>query len=104
MDTCEICHHRSHHTTGKTAAEEQRAHQFVAGIDEIAKPIINKLLRQSTCLHVSIHIDLLHLEALMLQHRLNRNDVWMYLAPRQRFYGCIDHIGTIVTYLKDTGH
>ena len=54
---------------------------LVGRIDEVAKPIIDELLSECTGLHIGIHIQIGHLEALILQHRLNRDDIGVNLTP-----------------------
>ena len=77
---------------------------FVSRIDEIAEPVVNELLCQRACLHIGIHIDIIHLETFVLQHRLHGDDIGMHLTPAEWFNGCIDDVGTIVAHLKDAGH
>ena len=77
---------------------------LIGRIDEVAKPVVDELLGQCTSLHIGVHIQISHLEALVLQHRLYRDDIWMNLTPRQRFDGGINHISAIVTYLEDRSH
>ena len=104
LDRTEVGHHRAHHAAGQTAAEQQARHVLVGGIDEAAQPVVNELLRQTASLHIRIHIDVCHLEALVLQHRLHGDDIGMHLTPAQRFDGGIDDVGTVVTNLQDGGH
>ena len=77
---------------------------FVGRIDEVAQPVVDKLLGQRTGLHIGIHIQVSHLEALVLQHRAHADDIRMHLTPTQWLDGCIDDISTIVTYLEDRSH
>ena len=77
---------------------------FVGRIDEAAKPVVNELLCQGACLHIGIHIDVGHLEALVLQHGLHGDDVRMHLTPRERLNGGVNDIGTIVADLQDRSH
>ena len=102
--TREVGHHRTHHTARQTATEEQRRHQFVSAVHEVAEEVVDKFLRQLAGFHVSLHIDFGHVEACVLQHRLHRDYVGMYLTPRQRFDGGVNHVGTIAAHLQDTGH
>ena len=74
---------------------------FVGRIDEVAQPVVDELLSQRTSLHIGIHIQVGHLEALVLQHRLDGDDVWMHLTPRQWLDGRIDDVGAIVADLED---
>ena len=69
-------------------------------VDEVSQPVVDELLGEGTCLHVSVHIDFLDLEALVLQHGLYGDDVRMNLSPREWFDGGIDDVGTVVTYLE----
>ena len=81
LDGAQVGHHRAHHATGQTAAEQQRRHVLVGRIDETAQPVVDKLLCQASRLHVCVHIDISHLEALVLQHRLHRDDVGVHFTP-----------------------
>ena len=54
---------------------------LVGGIDEAAQPVVDELLSQRAGLHIGIHIQVCHLEALVLQHALNRDDVRVDLTP-----------------------
>ena len=103
-DTAQVGHHRSHHAARQSATQEQRTHVLVGRIDEVAQPVVNELLCQRAGLHIGIHIQVCHLEALVLQHRLHTDDVGMHLTPRQRLDGRIDDVGTVITHLKDRGH
>ena len=77
---------------------------LVGRIDEVAQPIVDELLRQTASLHIRVHINIGHLEAFVLQHRLNGDDIGMYLTPAERLDSGIDDVGTIVTYLEDRSH
>ena len=55
-------------------------------------------------MHISVHVYVSHLEALVLEHALNGDDVWMDLTPAERFDGRVDDVGTIVTHLKNGSH
>ena len=77
---------------------------LVSRVDEVAQPVVDKLLCECACLHVGIHIQIGHLEALVLQHRTNRDDIWVNLTPRQWLDSGIDNIGTVVTNLEDRCH
>ena len=104
VNASQICHHRAHHAARQSAAEQERGHVLVAWIDEVAEPVVDELLRQRTSLHICVHIQVSHLEALVLQHRLHGDDVRMHLTPRQRFDGGVNHVGTVVTHLEDRSH
>ena len=77
---------------------------LVGRVDEVSEPVVDKLLGQCTSLHIRVHIYFCHLEALVLQHRLYRDDVRMNLTPAQWLDGCIDDICTVVTNLEDRCH
>ncbi len=102
--TTEVSHHRTHHAARKTTGEQQRGHHLVAGVDEVAEPLIDELLRHGTGLHVSVHIDVWHIEVSMLQHALHRNNIRMNLTPSQRLNSGIDNISTILTDLENRSH
>ena len=72
--------------------------------DIIAEEVVHHLLNLSTNLHVSLHVDFLNLEACILQHLLNGDDVSVTSTPRERSNGSIDVVTTIATYLKDACH
>ena len=61
--TAEVGHHRTHHAAGQTAAEQERRHYLVTGVD------------------VGTHVDFGYLEALILEHADDRDYVWVYLTP-----------------------
>ena len=77
---------------------------LVGRIDEVAQPLVDKLLSERAGMHIGIHIDFGHVEALVLEHTLHRDDIRMHLSPAQRFDGCVDDVGTIITYLQDGSH
>ena len=81
MDAGKVGHHAAHHSAWQSATQQQRTHVLVARIDEIAQPVVDKLLCQCAGLHIGVHVDFGHLEAFVLQHALHRNDVGMHLAP-----------------------
>ena len=77
---------------------------LIAGVDEVTEPVVDEFLGEGARLHVGVHIDFLDLEALVLQHGLNADDVRMYLAPGEGFDGGVDDVGAIVADLEDAGH
>ena len=77
---------------------------LVGGVDKVAQPVVYEFLSQRAGLHVGVHIQFLHLEALVLQHALHGDNVWVYLAPTERLYGGVYNIGTVITHLEDAGH
>ena len=70
MHAGKVRHHAAHHSAGQSATKQQRTHQLVARIDEVTEPVVDKLLRERTCVHVGVHVDFGNLEALVLQHAL----------------------------------
>ena len=70
-DASEVGHHRAHHASGQSAAQQERRHVLVAGVDEVAQPLVDELLCERACLHVGAHVDVGHVEALVAQHRLH---------------------------------
>ena len=104
LDGTEVGHHRAHHATRQATAEQKARHVLVGRIDEATQPVVNELLGQTASLHIGIHIDVCHLKALVLQHRLHADDVGMHLTPRQGLYGCVDDVGTVVAHLQDARH
>ena len=81
LNAAQVGHHRAHHAARQAAAEQQARHVLVGRIDEVAQPVVYELLRQRACLHIGIHVEVGHFEALVLQHRLYRDDVGMHLTP-----------------------
>ena len=102
--TGQIGHHRAHHSAGQTATEQERRHEFVAGIDEIAQPLVDELLREFARLHVGVHIDLGHVETGVLEHALHRDHVGMHLTPSERLDGGVDDVATVATNFEDRSH
>ena len=103
-DTSQVSHHRPHHSPWKTAGQQEGAHELILRIDEIAQPVIDKLLCQGTCLHISVHVDLRDIKASMLQHALYGNHVRVHLTPRQWLNGCVNDIRAIVAHFQDACH
>ena len=83
-----------HHAAGKAAAEQQRTHEFVVGVHEIAEEVVDELLGERTYLHVSVHVDFGNVEAGVLEHALHGDNVRVYLSPRKRFDSSVDYVGT----------
>ena len=104
LNATQVGHHRTHHTTGQATAEQQTRHLLVAGIDEVAQPVVDELLRQRAGLHVGLHVDIGNIEAFVAQHRLHGDYVGMHLTPRQGLDGSVDDVGTVLTNLQDRGH
>ena len=100
----QVRHHASHHSAGQSASKQQRTHQLVAGVDEVAQPVVDELLRQRACLHVGVHVDFCHFEAFVLQHALHRDDVRVHLSPRQRLDCRVDYIASVLTHFEDGRH
>ena len=100
MESLQVSHHRTHHSTWKSAAYKQRTHMGVIRIDPITKEIIDKLLRKRTHLHIGIHIEVLYLKAVSLEHLTDGDHIRMHLAPRKRLNGNVKIISSGTSYLK----
>ena len=55
-------------------------------------------------MHIGTHIDVGHLESLVLQHALHGDDVGMHLTPAEGFDGGVDDVGPVVADLEDGSH
>ena len=86
VHTFEVRHQTSHHTARQTAAYKQTRHQRILRINPITEEIIDELLRQATCLHIGLHIDVFDAEAGIFEHRLNSDHIGMHLTPTERFH------------------
>ena len=102
--TGQVGHHRAHHTAGQTATEQERRHEFVAGVDEVAQPLVDELLGEFARLHVGVHIDLGHVETGVLEHALHRDHVGMHLTPSEGLNGGVDNVATVAAHLEDRSH
>ena len=104
MDTAQISHHTTHHTARQSTTQQQARHVLVGRIDEVSQPFIYELLCQGTSLHISIHIDVCDLKALVFQHGLHADNIGMNLTPRQGFDGSINDVSAIVADFEDARH
>ena len=92
LEALEVCHHGAHHTAGQAAAHQQGGHLGVGGVNPVAQEVVNELLRKAAHLHICVHVDVLHLEAIGLHHLLDGDDVGMHLTPGERLYGYVQII------------
>ena len=79
----EVGHQRTHHAAGKTWLDEQRVVEVVESGDIVAEEVVHHLLNLGTHFHISLHVDVLHLEACILEHFLYGDDVGVAGAPRK---------------------
>lgn len=100
----EVGHHRAHHAARQAAAQEQRRHEFVAGVHEVAQEVVDELLCEFAGLHVGFHVYFGYVEAGVLEHALHGDDVRVHLAPRERFDGRVDDVGACPAHFQDAGH
>ena len=103
-DAAEVRHHRAHHATRQSAAEQERRHVLVARIDEVAEPVVDEFLRERAGFHVGVHVDVGHVESLVSQHRLHADDVGMHLSPRKRLDGRVDDVGAVFADFENRCH
>ena len=81
LESFKVCHHGAHHAAGQAAAYEKGGADIVVGFDEHAEEVIYESLGEPSGLHVGVHVDVLHKEAGILEHGLDRDNVRMNLAP-----------------------
>ena len=103
-DAFQVGHHRAHHAARQSAAQQQGTHQLVARIHEVAQEVVDKLLCQRAGLHVGVHVDFGHVEAIVFQHALHRDDVGVALAPRKGLDGGIDDVAAVLADLQNGSH
>ena len=104
MHTLQIGHERTHHTTWQATTHKQRSHLRVAWVNPITQEIINKLLCERTRLHIRLHIDILHEEARIFEHRLDGDHIRVNHTPTEWLHRYIEHIATRLSYLQHTCH
>ena len=104
MHSFQIGHHRPHHTSGKSAFQEQRRHMLVGRVHKITQKIVNELLCHGTGFHVGFHINLRHLKSRVFQHSLHGDYVRMNFPPRDRLHCNINNIRAILTNFEDRSH
>ena len=73
----------------QAAAHQQGGHLGVGRKDPVAQEVVDELLREAADLHVGVHVDVLHQEAVGLHHLLHGNHVRMDLAPGEGFDGAV---------------
>ena len=81
MEALQVGHHRAHHTSRQTAAYKERTHMRVVRIDPIAEEVVDELLGKRTHFHICIHVQVLDLEAVGLEHLADGDHIRMDLAP-----------------------
>ena len=104
MHAFEVRHERPHHTTRQTATNEQRRHQRVLRVYPVAQEVIDELLRQTACLHIGLHINILHEETGIFEHCLNSNHIRMNLTPTERFHRYVQHVAAGFGYFEHRCH
>ena len=104
MHAFQVGHHRAHHSARQSALQQQRRHVLVARIHEVAQEVVDELLRQRAGFHVGLHVDVGHLESLVAQHGLHRDNVGMHLSPRHGFHRHVDDVGSVLAHFQDGGH
>ena len=104
VHTLEVRHQRAHHTARQTAADKQRGHLGVAGVDPIAEEVVDKRLRQAARLHIGFHIDVLYKEACVAEHRLDGDHIGMHHTPTERLHSHIEHVNTRLGNLEHRSH
>ena len=81
METFEVSHHRTHHSSRQTTADKKRTHMRIVRVDPISEEVIDELLGQGTHLHVCVHVQVLYREAVSLEHLTDGDHIRMDLAP-----------------------
>ena len=100
----EVGHHRPHHAARQTAADEQRAADFVLRVDIEAEEVVDKRLGEPTGFHIGVHVDIGHHETGIFQHGLHGDDIGMHHTPRQGFHSYVDNVGTCFGHFEGGGH
>ena len=77
---------------------------LVGRFDEVAQEVVHELLGEGTCLHVGLHVDVLHEEAGILEHGLQGNNVRVDLAPGERLDGGVHIVGAGTGHLQHRSH
>ena len=100
MKAFEVGHHRAHHSARKTASDKKRTHVRVVRVDPVSEEVVNELLGQGANFHIGVHVQVLHLKSVRLQHFTYRDDIRMDLAPRQRLHRDVEVIRTGTRHLQ----
>ena len=104
MHSFQIGHHRTHHTSGKSAFQEQRRHMLVGRVHKITQKIVNELLCHGTGFHVGFHINLRYLKSRVFQHSLHTQQVSVSRTPWQRFHAHVNIIATSLANFENACH